>query len=134
MGRRECHGRQTGLVRWCVRVEFFVERVCDAVQHAHDSGVIHRDLEPANIPVDEAGQPKVRDFGVARAAGADLHTTSGGTEVGQVIGTLAYMSPEQVEGNPAALDTRSDVYALGGSIGLRPDRCARRSPRRMALA
>jgi WD40 repeat protein len=93
------------------RIEL-IARVCDAVQHAHDHGIIHRDLKPANILVDEAGQPKILDFGVARATDADLHTTAG-TEIGQVIGTLAYMSPEQVEGDPAGLDRRSDVYALG---------------------
>ena len=87
-------------------------RVCDAVQHAHDQGVIHRDLKPPNILVDAAGQPKVLDFGVARATDADLRATTA-TEVGQVIGTLAYMSPEQAAGDPAALDPRSDVYALG---------------------
>jgi WD40 repeat protein/predicted Ser/Thr protein kinase len=89
-----------------------VARVCDAVQHAHEQSVIHRDLKPANILVNESGQPKILDFGVARATDADLQTTLG-TEVGQVIGTLAYMSPEQVAGDPAGMDARSDVYALG---------------------
>jgi serine/threonine protein kinase/WD40 repeat protein len=88
-------------------------QVCDAVQHAHDQGVIHRDLKPANILVDEAGDSKVLDFGVARATDADLWTTSGGTEAGQLLGTVSYMSPEQVTADPAALDRRSDVYALG---------------------
>jgi WD40 repeat protein len=88
-------------------------RVADAVQHAHDKGVIHRDLKPGNILVDETGQPKVLDFGVARATDADLQTTTAGTEAGQLLGTLSYMSPEQVTGDPAALDRRSDVYALG---------------------
>src|SRR5262249_18755560 len=81
-----------------------VARVCDAVQHAHDNGVIHRDLKPANILVDEAGQPKVLDFGVARATDADLQTTTGRTEVGQLIGTLAYMSPEQMAADPELID------------------------------
>jgi WD40 repeat protein/predicted Ser/Thr protein kinase len=88
-------------------------RVCDAVQHAHEHGVIHRDLKPGNILVDETGQPKVLDFGVAHATDADLQTTSARTESGQLLGTLSYMSPEQVSGDPAALDQRSDVYALG---------------------
>jgi WD40 repeat protein/predicted Ser/Thr protein kinase len=88
-------------------------RVCDAVQHAHDQGVIHRDLKPANILVDESGQPKVLDFGVARASDADLLTSTARTQAGQLIGTLGYMSPEQVTGDPQALDARSDVYALG---------------------
>jgi eukaryotic-like serine/threonine-protein kinase len=88
-------------------------RVCDAVQHAHDQGIIHRDLKPGNILVDETGQPKVLDFGVARATGADLLTSTDHTRTGQLLGTLSYMSPEQVAGDPAALDRRSDVYTLG---------------------
>jgi WD40 repeat protein/predicted Ser/Thr protein kinase len=88
-------------------------RVCDAVQHAHDQGVIHRDLKPANILVEESGQPKVLDFGVARATDADLVTGAGLTRTGQLLGTPNYMSPEQVTGNPAAIDQRADVYALG---------------------
>ena len=88
-------------------------RVCDAVQHAHDQGVIHRDLKPANILVEETGQPKVLDFGVARATGADLLTMTGLTQAGQLIGTPNYMSPEQVTADPAAIDHRTDVYALG---------------------
>ncbi len=88
-------------------------RVCDAVQHAHDKGVIHRDLKPGNILVDESGQPKVLDFGVARATDADLLTTTVRTEAGQLVGTPRYMSPEQVTADPATLDRRSDVYALG---------------------
>lgn len=88
-------------------------KVCDAVHHAHQRGVIHRDLKPGNILVDESGQPKVLDFGVARAVDADLRVTTLQTSVGQLIGTLPYMSPEQVLADPAEVDTRSDVYALG---------------------
>ncbi len=90
-----------------------VARVCDAVHHAHDQGVIHRDLKPANILVEEDGQPKVLDFGVARATNADLLTAAGLTGTGQLLGTPNYMSPEQVAADPAAVDRRADVYALG---------------------
>ncbi len=101
-------------------------RVCDAVHHAHQRGVIHRDLKPANILVATGhattradarfaglGQPKVLDFGVARAAGLETQVTTIQTGEAQLIGTIAYMSPEQVAGDPAAIDIRSDVYALG---------------------
>ncbi|MBI4906910.1 MAG: serine/threonine protein kinase [Acidobacteria bacterium] len=87
-------------------------QVCEAVEHAHRRGVIHRDLKPGNILVDENGQPKILDFGLARITDSDVQA-SRQTDMGQLIGTLAYMSPEQVLANPLAVDTRSDVYALG---------------------
>jgi tetratricopeptide (TPR) repeat protein len=89
-----------------------VARVSDAVDHAHQRGLIHRDLKPANILVNEGGQPKVLDFGVARLIDSDVHLTQH-TNLGQLVGTLAYMSPEQVLADPLALDIRSDVYSLG---------------------
>ncbi len=90
-----------------------IARIADAVHHAHQKGVIHRDLKPGNILITADGQPKILDFGVARAVDPDLQMTTMRTEIGQLIGTLPYMSPEQVEGNPNQLDIRSDVYALG---------------------
>jgi len=90
-----------------------VAKVCDAVQHAHQKGVIHRDLKPANILVDGRGEPKVLDFGVARLTTSDLELTSMQTRTGELLGTLPYMSPEQLAADPSALDTRCDVYALG---------------------
>ncbi len=94
------------------RLELFV-KVCDAVHHGHQKGIIHRDLKPPNILVDSAGQPKIIDFGVARATDSDLAVTTLQTDVGQLIGTVQYMSPEQCEADPHDLDTRSDVYSLG---------------------
>jgi WD40 repeat protein/tRNA A-37 threonylcarbamoyl transferase component Bud32 len=88
-------------------------RVCDAVQHAHQRGVIHRDLKPANILVDPTGHARVLDFGVARSLDSDLSHTTLQADVGQLVGTLAYMSPEQVAGTRDEVDTRADVYALG---------------------
>ena len=93
------------------RLEIFT-KVCDAVHHAHQRGLIHRDLKPGNILVDETGQPKILDFGVARVTDSDAQATMQ-TDVGQLVGTLAYMSPEQVLADPLELDIRSDVYALG---------------------
>ena len=94
------------------RIELLIG-ICEAVHHAHQNGVIHRDLKPANILVDDDGRPKVLDFGVARLTDADLQTTTMQTDIGQLIGTLAYMSPEQVHGRSEDLDIRLDIYALG---------------------
>jgi tetratricopeptide (TPR) repeat protein len=87
-------------------------QICEGVEHAHQRGIIHRDLKPGNILVDESGQPKILDFGLARVTDGDMQATRQ-TDMGQLLGTLAYMSPEQVTADPLALDTRSDVYALG---------------------
>lgn len=88
-------------------------RVCDAVQHAHQKGVIHRDLKPANVLVDAGGNPRIVDFGVARVADPTIKTPTLHTREGQILGTLPYMSPEQISGAADATDVRSDVYALG---------------------
>ncbi len=95
-----------------------LRRVCEAVEHAHIRGVIHRDLKPGNILVQSDGQPKVLDFGVARLSGNEERGGSDLTTAGMVIGTIAYMSPEQAMGEPGAVDIRTDVYALG-MIGYR---------------
>ncbi|HMI50953.1 MAG TPA: protein kinase [Candidatus Saccharimonadales bacterium] len=87
-------------------------KIADAMQHAHERGIIHRDLKPGNILVTENGQPKILDFGVARVTDSDFQATRQ-TDVGQLVGTIPYMSPEQVSADPEALDTRSDVYAMG---------------------
>jgi serine/threonine protein kinase len=94
------------------RLKLFAQ-VCDAVHHGHQRGVIHRDIKPGNILVDSSGQVKIIDFGVARATDSDMAVTTQQTGVGDLIGTLQYMSPEQCAADPHDLDTRSDVYALG---------------------
>lgn len=90
-------------------------KLCRAVQHAHQKGVIHRDLKPGNILVTPAGEPKILDFGLARLAGDDDEASlvTRETQAGQVLGTLAYMSPEQAGGQTDAIDALTDVYALG---------------------
>ncbi len=89
-----------------------VARVCDAIQYAHDHDTIHRDIKPANILVEASGRPKVLDFGIAqteRKREAVLPVTNPGT----LVGTIAYMSPEQASGQRQEVDEQSDVYALG---------------------
>ncbi|UCF33674.1 MAG: protein kinase [Phycisphaerales bacterium] len=88
-------------------------KVCEAIHHGHQRGVIHRDLKPGNVLIDMSGNPKVIDFGVARMTDADVTIATLQTDVGQLVGTLRYMSPEQCEGDSAEVDIRCDVYALG---------------------
>ncbi|MDH3271310.1 MAG: serine/threonine-protein kinase [Gemmatimonadota bacterium] len=90
--------------------------VCDAVHHAHLRGVIHRDLKPSNVLItvaDGKASPKVIDFGVAKAADGLIADEAMHTRAGALIGTLDYMSPEQLRGDPTGIDARTDVYALG---------------------
>ncbi len=87
--------------------------ICDAVQHAHARGVVHRDLKPSNILVRADGRPVVLDFGVARLLAGEERPTELATRTGQLVGTPQYMSPEQVQAEPAGVGPASDVYSLG---------------------
>jgi eukaryotic-like serine/threonine-protein kinase len=115
--------RGTAITTWCdenrkglrERLELMIP-VCQAIQHAHQKGIIHRDIKPSNIMValfDGKPVPKVIDFGVAKAFGTTLTDMSLHTDYGEVVGTAEYMSPEQAELNNLDIDTRSDVYSLG---------------------
>jgi WD40 repeat protein/serine/threonine protein kinase len=97
------------------RLELFVP-VCQAIQHAHQKGVIHRDIKPSNVLIalyDDKPVPKVIDFGIAKAAGQPLTERTLHTGFGAIVGTPEYMSPEQATFNQLDIDTRSDVYSLG---------------------
>lgn len=98
-----------------------VPQICDALQYAHDQGIVHRDIKPENILLDRRGRLKVADFGLAKLVGAESQltaergTAAGSaalTEVGKILGTPNYMAPEQIE-HPAEVDHRADIYALG---------------------
>jgi serine/threonine protein kinase/formylglycine-generating enzyme required for sulfatase activity len=111
------------LNRWCEQKHLplrdrlrLLQQVCDAVQHAHQKGVVHRDLKPGNVLVTDHGgapRPKVIDFGLAKAMGPKLTDRTVVTEAGVVMGTPEYMAPEQADPDNQDVDTRADVYALG---------------------
>jgi serine/threonine protein kinase/formylglycine-generating enzyme required for sulfatase activity/ribosomal protein L37AE/L43A len=85
------------------------KKVANALHHAHEHGVVHRDVKPENVLIDETGEPQVTDFGLAK----DVELDSNMTRAGLIMGTPAYMSPEQVRGERDMVDRRSDVYSLG---------------------
>lgn len=94
------------------RLSIFAQ-VCDAVAHAHAAGVVHRDLKPGNVLVDSAGYPRVIDFGIARGNPITDEFPGVSTTTGHLLGTIQYMSPEQVGGVDGSVNARSDVYTLG---------------------
>lgn len=110
-GRDLSHWIQDGPLPAAKAARWMVE-VADAVQHAHDRGVLHRDLKPSNILIDASGEPRITDFGLARRM--DMDSTL--TRTGQVMGTPGYVAPEQWSGGAMAVTTASDIYGLGAVL------------------
>lgn len=104
-----CHG--DNFHEYCRNVAELAAQAADALQYAHDCGVIHRDVKPSNLLLDEHGHVWITDFGLARVQG-----DPGVTATGDVVGTLRYMSPEQASGRQALVDPRTDVYSLGATL------------------
>ena len=112
---QHCEANKLGIRE---RIELFIP-VCQAIQHAHQKGVIHRDIKPSNVIVTMAeGKPipKVIDFGLAKALVDDVSGETAATMAGTIVGTLQYMSPEQTEMGSKDIDTRSDIYSLGALL------------------
>ncbi|MFT4177672.1 MAG: serine/threonine-protein kinase [Luteolibacter sp.] len=110
-----CDAEHTDIPR---RLKLFI-KVCQAIQHAHQKGVIHRDIKPSNILIwenDTEAVPKIIDFGIAKAISANNSPEKTMTIHGQFVGTPAYMSPEQATGNGLDVDTRSDIFSLGSLL------------------
>src|SRR5438034_9309656 len=91
-----------------------VPRICEALQFAHEEGVVHRDIKPENILIDKKGRVKIADFGLAKLLGRTPHEITL-TEDFQALGTIHYMAPEQLE-RPLEVDHRADIYALGVTV------------------
>jgi eukaryotic-like serine/threonine-protein kinase len=110
-----CNAKQLGVPQ---RLKLFI-KICQAIQHAHQKGVIHRDIKPSNILVcenDGKAVPKVIDFGIAKATAGGTDENATFTAIGQFVGTPAYMSPEQAAGHGLDVDTRSDIFSLGSLL------------------
>jgi len=105
---KEPSSRSRGFIRAAARLGL---QAAEALEYAHEQGVIHRDIKPSNLMVDDRGQLWVADFGLAR-----LHDGSGVTLTGDLLGTLSYMSPEQAQGGRVLLDHRTDIYSLGVTL------------------
>ncbi len=105
----ECKNRNA---EWCRQTAGYVKTIAEAIHYAHEKGTLHRDLKPSNVLIDSFGQPRVTDFGLAKR----LHRDPDLTATGQVLGTPNFMSPEQADGDSAALGPQSDLYSLGAIL------------------